>query len=175
MTNKTRQEIVSVVEYLNTGVKSNGVTRKSLRDYFNHLVHQSEELPLHYQLRIDDILRAKKEQLLDYLAQTLGGTVFYSYKNTIQVRGLESLVFHKENEALIKTFQNELKIKYLVDNNFSLHPILIDTDINLEGVRIEGAIFVSTEFQGKTLGFVGPIDANYDLIVGIFKYLNLKY
>lgn len=175
MTKQTRQEIVSVIEYLKTGIKSNDVTRKSLRDYFNRLVHQTEELPLHYQLRIDDILRAERDSLLDYLAHTLNGTVFFRHSNSVKVRGLEALVYHAENETLIRTFQNEQRIKEIVDRNFSLHPVLIDTELSIDGVRITGAVFVATEFQGKTLGFVGPIDANYDLVVSIFKYLNKKH
>jgi len=145
-----------------------------LRDYFNRLVFQTEELPLHYQLRIDDIIRSKSETLLDYLAYTLNGTVLFSHSNSVKVRGLESLVYHSQNDLLIKTFQNELKIKELVDKNFSLHPVLIDSDLNLEGTRISGTIFVATEFRGKTLAFIGPIDANYDLVLSLFKYLNLK-
>jgi hypothetical protein len=168
------EQDISVFEYLRSGSKSVGVTSKSLMDYFSKLVAHSSELPLHYQLRLDETLRMNKDMLLDYLAATLRGAVFLLGVSDLKLRGLEYLAAHPQGDQLIKMFQNEEKIQELIDKNFSLHPVLVDSSLHTGMEPVRDVVFVCTEYEKKSLGFVGLLSSDFDLAFGIFKYLNKK-
>jgi hypothetical protein len=163
---------ISVFEYLRGGTKSDDVTADSVRKYFAKLLQESSTLPFHYQLRIDELLRESELDLLSYLSGVLRGIVFYIKKDAFKIRGLEHLYKYSKGPLLTRHLQDERNIQSLIDKNFSLHPIMLDTSLNIDQEIFKDIFFIGKEYGGGHLGYLGLAGADYDLVFSVFKYLD---
>ena len=163
---------ISVFEYLRGGTKSDDVTADSVRKYFAKLLQESSILPFHYQLRIDELLREDENDLLSYLSGILRGIVFHVTKNKFKIRGLEHLYKYSKGPLLTRYLQDERNIRDLLDKNFSLHPIMLDTSLNIDQETFKDIFFIGKAYEGGHLGYLGLAGADYDLVFSVFKYMD---
>lgn len=165
MTKKSRQEIVSVVEYFN-GVGEN-VSAKSVKKYISGLLNSPIDLPIHYQLKLDELLRENDTQnLLVYLSNTLSSSVFLIDKGNYYFKGTKYLINHPEASVLFDFLESLEEVKSFIQESYGLHPLLIKTDV--KGVEVG---IVVKDFGNKMIGFLAPLNLDFELAIGLLNYL----
>lgn len=170
---------ISVLSYLKKGVSANPVTKSDIDSYFKDFVLKNPKLPIHYQSQIEEILRNsgrgnELHELLTYLAEELNVVAFFLGENKVVLRGLNNLYYHSDFPRILDLFENERNLWKFFDDNFSMYPIFLETNITFDGKDIFDISVVSGEFGTNRLGFVGGLNMDYDLAVGILDFLRKK-
>jgi len=162
-----------------------------LNKYLKTFVLGKSELPLHYQLSIDSYLRefplSGVEKLLKYLSTVLGCVVFYIEEGGRLIsKGLSNLIDDiiigncGDLKLLLSLLDDDDELKKVIDKNFTLYPILVTNQLEINGKSVESVVFISANlklyredgsFRLAKFGFIGPLSMNLDLAVPILQYL----
>lgn len=169
----------AVIEYLRNGNSTHPVTHDDIKSYLSDYVLQKPEVPMHYRLRLDELLRKLKHSgdirpLLSYLSNTLGCTAFVLDENNITLRGLSKLSYHDNFDLLLDFVENDTFLHKFFEENFSLNPLHLSIGLNINDVDILDVVLVATDFYTLKIGLVGSLSLDFDLAVGILKYLQTK-
>jgi hypothetical protein len=170
---------IAVVEYLKKGSSSVPVTQNDIERYFSDFVLSNPDLPLHYQLRLDELLREYEKngdisKLQEYLSDVLKCSVFSLDLKTgnLILRGLNVLSEHGDFPLLLHFLENSKSLVKYFSENFSLYPIEVKTVLTIGNRDVFDIGFLSTDYRDMKIGLVGDLAMDYDLAVGILSYLN---
>ncbi len=166
---------IRVFQKLN-GEDSDVVTDKLFRKYLSEVVFSDFELPLHYQLRLDDFVREVVRNndigvLLEYFSEALGCCAFSLGKKSVKLRGLRYLETHDEVGKVLNFLEDPKKIWDFIENNFSLYPTLVTNHINISSSRLNNVAFIYKEFGNRRIGLVGLFPMDFKLAVSFFEFL----
>lgn len=165
-----------VLSYLKNGSSNIPVTQRDVDDFFRGHVLQNPKLPIHYQNRISNLVRKYRRDgdisvLVDYLSQKFNCGVFLLEKDRVMLRGLRRMAYHPDFNLLIDLLENEKHLREYFDENFSMYPIYLDTNIRVGNKDVYDIAVVAAEFEGSMLGFVAGLDMDFELAVGILDFL----
>lgn len=154
------------------------VTDKTFRKYLSEVVFKDFELPLHYQLRLDECLKEAGRggdvgTLLNYMSAALGCCAFKLEDSGVTLRGLRYLENYPKLGELLGFLENGKKIRSLLKKNFSLYPTLVLNYVEIDGMRLDDVAFVFRKFGKYKLGLAGsPFD--FKLAISFFEFLEGK-
>jgi len=160
------------------------IQNKDLYDYLDNFSVNSSELSLNskiqisnYEKSIIDVKDVKK--LLNYLSKISGFCVFLVSKDHLFYSGNDrnsDFSTYKKLETYRKSLEtvtiNDL-IKS-INTKSRVHDYNIIVDPTLNKIQIEDSLLLATNLPGLglSIGFLGGLDTDLDMIVGILKYLS---
>jgi hypothetical protein len=160
------------------------IQNKDLYDYLDNFSVNSSELSLNskiqisnYEKSIIDVKDVKK--LLNYLSKISGFCVFLVSKDHLFYSGNDrnsDFSTYKKLETYRKSLEtvtiNDL-IKS-INNKSRVHDYNIIVDPTLNKIQIEDSLLLATNLPGLglSIGFLGGLETDLDMIVGILKYLS---
>ena len=161
------------------GEETDVVTDKMFRKYLSEVVFSDFELPLHYQLRLDNFVKevirnSDIGSLLEYFSQALGCCAFSLGKRSVKLRGLRYLETHDEIGSILSFLEDPKKVWEFIESNFSLYPTLVTNHIKISSSRLNNVAFIYKEFGNRKLGIVGLFPMDFKLAVSFFEFLSDK-
>jgi len=172
MTSKARQEIASVLTYLRAGPRKIENAHTSFNKYIGYLLRSKTDLPFHYKIRIDELIKYKDPNLLaSYLAQVLKVIVVVQSKKHFIVRGLKQVSNHRSRNFLYDFVEDEVYFCDYLDKNVSLNPTVAILDIKTQAGVAKNTVLISKSLKDYNLSFVGRASLDYELAIGVLKYI----
>ena len=159
------------------------IQNKDLYDYLDTFSVNTAELSLNNKIQINtyeksliDVKDVKK--LLNFLSKISGLCVFIVSKDHLFYSGSDKnsdFSTYKKLESYRKTLEN-VKISDFVAKaaeKSRIHDFNVVVEPTLNKVQIEDSLLLASNLPNSslTIGFLGNLDSDLDLLVGILKYL----
>lgn len=159
------------------------IQNKDLYDYLDSFSVNSSELSLNNKIQISiyekslmDVKDLKK--LLNYLSKISGMCVFIVSKDHLFYSGNDKnsdFSTYKKLEKYRKTLSEVSLNRFIssISDKSRIHDFNIIVDPKLDKIQIDDSYLLSTKLSetGLTVGFLGSMDTEIDLGVGVLKYL----
>lgn len=159
------------------------IQNKDLYDYLDSFSLNSSELSLNNKIQISNYEKSLMDvkdlkKLLNYLSRISGLCAFIVSKDHLFYSGNDKnsdFTTYKKLEKYRKSLA-EVSVSQLitrVNDKTRIHDFNIIVDPKLDKVQIDDSYLLATKLPeaGLTIGFLGSIDTEIDLGVGVLKYL----
>jgi transcriptional regulator of heat shock response len=164
------------------------VSHQDLNEYIDKHIIGMVHLPIYYKLQIRRLLSSPNLNLrsvVSLVSNVTGCAAFVLDDNQNLVVSGKSKLLDYEIFEEIEVFRNVLNllespkdILNIIESNFSLFPLLVAPDIEIQGNKLESVVLISTRLSLKAknyiFGIIGPINLNYELVVPLIIYINQK-
>jgi hypothetical protein len=160
------------------------IQNKDLYDYLDNFAVNSSELSLNNKIQISNFEKSLMDvkdlkKLLNYLSKITGFCVFIVSKDHLFYSGSDKnsdFSTYKKLESYRKSIERIEIIDLIarVNDKSRVHDFNLIVDPKLDKTQVEDSLLLSTNLPGTSLslGFLGSLDSDIDLLVGILKYLS---